>query len=209
MSMATQIWEDSNKMYLSIVWGNMVQKVDEGTPGAKRRDYETSDGNTGTKYELHYKDLVGTITGMEFKDWDYGEQFILTLTKGEDAAQISMSTDSRYFTAFAKKLPNVNVDEEIILNSFDFVLKDGKQLRGLDIKQNGEKITDAYWDGKKALKGIPEVSKAEAKGYDKDDWKLHFIKIKKFLKAEVQKVELSTVNVEQPLEVNEAEDVFE
>ena len=114
-----------------------------------------------------------------------------------------MSTDSRYFTAFAKKLPNVNVDEEITLNSFDFTTKDGKQLRGLDIKQNGEKMTDAYWDGKKALRGIPEVSKADAKGYDKDDWKLHFIKIKKFLKAEVQKVELSTVNVEQPLEVND------
>ena len=210
MSIAEQISEDANTLYLSIIGGNLSQKVEENTPGAKRREYETKDGATGVKFELHYKNLVGKISGMEFKDGDFGEQFILSLTKWEDNAKIHMSTDSRYFTAFAKKLPNVNVDEEITLNSFDFTTKDGKQLRGLDIKQGEEKIIDAYWDAdkKKALKGIPSVSDKDAKGYDKDDWKMFFMTVKKFLKKEVQATVLPTTS-EQPLDISDADDVFE
>jgi len=43
---------------------------------------------------------------------------------------------------------------------------------------------------------MPEVSKEDAKGYDKDDWKMFFIKVKKFLKAEVEKVELEEITAE-------------
>jgi len=207
MSMTETISDDANVLYLSIVGGNMVQKVEEGTPGAKRRDWEVwqgEDKKSWTKYEIHHKNLVGIISGMEFVDGNYGEQFILTMTNWEDTAKIhtNASKTSRYFQDFAKKLPNVNIDQEITLNTFDFKTKDGKQLKGMDIKQNWEKITSYYWDGKKSVNGLPLKDK-------EDDWEDHFKKEFKFLKSEVQKVELSTVNVEQPLEVNEAEDVFE
>jgi hypothetical protein len=79
--MVEQISEDANTLYLSIIGGNLSQKVEENTPGAKRREYEIKDGETGVKFELQYKNLVGKISGMEFKDGAFGEQFILSLTK--------------------------------------------------------------------------------------------------------------------------------
>lgn len=209
MSMTEQIgWDNANTLYLSIVGGSMVQKVEEWTPGAKRREYETSDGNKGVKFEIHHKNLTGKITGLEFKDGEFGEQFILTLWNWDEQAKLHLNTDSKYFTAFAKKLPNINLEKEITINSFDFTSSEWKRLTGMDIKQEGLKVDDFYWDGKKSLNGIPEVSKEDAKWFDKDDWKLHFISVKKFLKKEVQKVVLP-ISDSQPLEINEAEDVFE
>lgn len=209
MSMSEQVGGDNtNTLYLSIIGWNMVQKVEEGTLGAKRRDYETSDWNTGTKYEIHHKNLVGKVVGLEFVDGSFGEQFVLTLANWEDRAKIHLNSDSKYFTAFAKKLPNLKLEENVTLNSFDFTTNDGKRITGMDIKQGGEKVADYYWDGKKALNGIPEVSKTDAKGYDKDDWKMHFMKVKKFLKKEVEAVKLP-VNDNTPLEINDADDIFE
>jgi len=211
MSMTETISEDANTLYLSIVGGNMVQKVDEGTPGSKRRDYEVGTWETktvGTKFELHHKNLIGRISGLEFVDGNFGEQFILSLTNGEDNAKIHLNTSSKYFAAFAKKLPNIDLEKDITINSYDFQTKDGKQLTGTDIKQDGEKVEDNYWDGSKALNGIPEVSKADAKKFDSDDWKMHFMTVKKFLKKEVEKVVLPDTN-ETPLEINDVDDVFE
>ena len=39
---------------------------------------------------------------------------------------------------------------------------------------------------------MPSVSKTDAKDYDKDDWKLFFIWVKKFLKKEIEKVVIPT-----------------
>lgn len=208
MSMAEQIWEDSNTMYLSIVWGNMVQKVDEGTPGAKRREYETSDGLKWVKHELHYKNLTGTITGVSIVDGNFGQQLELTLTKWEDTAKVFMSTKSKYFSNFAKKLPNVDLDKEITINSFDFTTSDGKQLRGVDIKQDGEKITDYYWDGKNALHGMPNLGKEDFFKLTKNKQSAFWLEVEDFLIEEVQKVKLPD-NVSQPLEIDDWSDVFE
>ena len=46
---------DSNVMYLYIIKGHLMQKVNEGTPGAIKREYKGSDGSSGVKYELQYK----------------------------------------------------------------------------------------------------------------------------------------------------------
>ncbi len=207
MSMSEQVGGDNaNTLYLSIIGWNMVQKVEEGTLGAKRRDYETSDGNTGTKYEISHKNLVGKVAWLSFVDGSFGEQFILTLTNWEDQAKLHINTDSKYFTAFARKLPNIKLEENITLNSFDFTTNDGKRITGMDIKQGWEKVEDNYWDGKKTLNGMPEVTKTEAKGFDKDDWKMHFMKVKKFLKKEVEAVVIPT-NIED-VSFKEAEGVF-
>ena len=210
MSMAQKL-ENSDTLYLTIVGWTMVEKSEEGVEGAKKRDYETSDGKTGVKWEIHYKNLLGRITWLEFKNTDYGEQFTLTLSGSEwQQAKLSMNTDSRYFTDFGKKLPNINLEEEIELNSYDFKTPDGKQLRWLSIKQDGQKINDFYWDGKKALNNMPNVSKTESKDYDKDDWKMFFIKIKKFLKSEIEKVKLPKITVsEEEINRTDIDDVFE
>jgi len=203
-----QVGGTDSKMYLSIIGWTLVQKVEEGSAGAKKRPYEKADGTKSSKWEISYKNLSGKITGMTFKDGDFGEQFLLQLSDSDSNYQISMTTDGRYFTDFAKKLPNLELSEDITLNPYDFTTKEGKQLRGLSVVQDGEKITSAYWDGKKTLGGMPEVSKEDAKGYDKDDWKTYFISVKKFLKKEVATVTVVATAVEG-VTTTEAEDIFD
>ncbi len=53
--------------------GKMHMTVPEGTEGAVKRDYETSDGKKGTKHELVYTELSGMIEKIEFYEGDFGK----------------------------------------------------------------------------------------------------------------------------------------
>jgi len=190
MSM-TQPVGDSNIMYLMVIWGKMVQKSEEGVEGAKKREYEDSKGVAGVKWEIAHRDLTGSIKSIDFKDTQFGEQCIITLVKGTDTVKLTMGTGSRYFVDFAKKLPNIDLYCEVELNSFDFTAKDtGKQVRWLSIKQDGQKVTDYYYDGKENINGIPSISKEDFKGMTKKKWQVFFIWVEEFLIWEVKKVEV-------------------
>jgi len=204
--MAIQKIGNSDNMYLKVIWGNLVQEVNESNPEAVRRDYELKDGTKGTKYEIAYKNLSWIIVGLNFKDSDYWKSLVLTLQDWADQYVISLWTESRYFTDLAKKLPNIKLEEPIEFNPYDFKTKDGKQLRGVSIKQDWAKIADAYWDGKKSLKGTPSTTVEERKEYDSDDWKSFFIKVKKFLIKEVEKITLPEIKEDDLLK--EANDIF-
>lgn len=188
--MPVQELGDSGARYLSIISGKLSQKVNADTQWAVKREYEV-DGKKWEKWELHYKNLSGYITNMEFRQTDFWEIFALTIEQDWEVDILSINTDSRYFNDFGRKLKNIKLDQIITINPYDFE-KSWKQYRWLDIKQNWEKITDAYydWENKKSLNWLPDVSDAEKKKYDKDDWRIFFVKIKKFLKEEIQKVEL-------------------
>lgn len=179
--------EKGNVLYLSVVGGNMVESSKEGVKGAVKREYETSDGKKGVKYEILHKNLVGRITEVEFKDGSFGEQALIKFQNGKEKAIVTVTTSSKYFTDFAKKLPNVDLSKDVTFNVYDFESKEGKQQTGVSITQEGVKVKGAYWDSetKKSLKGFPNVSKSERADMDSDDWKMFFIKVKKFLKKEV------------------------
>jgi hypothetical protein len=100
-----------------------------------------------------------------------------------DVAIFSTPTDSKFAIDFMKKLPNLTPGETVVLNPYDFEDRDGKRRTAFNIVEDGQKIYSGYWDNdkKKALNGIPQVSKEDAKDYDSDDWKMHFVKEKKFL----------------------------
>ena len=187
---------DSSVRYLTIISGKLSQKVQEGTQWAVKREYEV-DGNKGEKWELQYKNLSGFITELSFKQSDYWEMFSVKIEKDWEADLLTMNTNSRYFSDFGRKLKNIDLSKEVCLNPYDFE-DNWKQKRGLSITQEWNKIEDAYydWDKKKALNGMPDVSEKERKEFDKDDWKIFFVKIKKFLKEEIQKVELPSVTTD-------------
>jgi hypothetical protein len=188
-SMTSKV-EKGNVLYLSVVGGNMVENSEEGVEGAVKRDYELKDGTKGTKWEILHKNLSGNITTINFEESKYGERVIIKFQNGEDKAQLSFPTDSKYFSDFAKKIPNADLSQEISINVFDFEPEEGKRLTGVSMKQDGEKVENFYWDGKKTLNGMPEVPKADRKEYDTDDWKMFFLKVKKFLKKKVQAMDI-------------------
>ena len=211
MSSMTSKVEKGNVLYLSVVGGNMVEASEEGVEGAVKREYETSDGTKGTKWEILHKNLTGHLTTITFDDSKYGERAILKFQNGEDKAQLSFPTDSKYFADFAKKAPNLDLSKEISINVYDFEPEEGKRLTGVSLKQDGDKVDNYYWDGKKTLHGMPEVSKEERKEYDSDDWKMFFLKVKKFLKKKVQAMKIpeytpETKNTDTPIKENKKED---
>lgn len=129
------------------------------------------------------------ITGLEFKDSQYGENLYITLVNSSGKkAKLQISVDSDYFRSFATMLKNIDLEDDVTFNAYDFEGDDGKRKRGLSITQDGQKIQGYYYDfdKKESKNGMPAVSKEDAKTYEKDDWKMYFMGVKKFLKNEVK-----------------------
>lgn len=184
----------SNAIYLSIISGEFRQKSTEDNPDAVKREYEDKDGNPKVKYEIPYSSVDGILTGVKFRDSDFGEQAEITIEDAGEVIQISVGTDSRFFSDLAKKLPNIDLSKVVELTPYEMETDNGKTRRGITVRQDGEKIQSAYWDAdkKKAKGGIPVATAEERAEFDGDDWKMHFIKEKKFLKKKVEKMTFGT-----------------
>ena len=188
MSLLTQ---KDVKKYISILSsdGTLRTVVDKNTPGAVEREYETSDGKKGSKFELVFAKLEGKITNIAFWEGDYGKNLQIEVENAGEKAVLSVGVESSFGEDIMKKLPNIALDKEISFEPFAFENDKGKQVKGVSIKQGGEKIANYYWDAdkKKPLNGLPKID-GKAENFDKDDWKVHFIKVRKFLTEEVQKL---------------------
>jgi hypothetical protein len=189
---------DSNVMYLYIIEGHLMQKVNEDTPGAVKRNWKAPDGATGSKWELQYKNLTGYITGIEFKQGDFGEQCIIKIEADGEKANLQMSSDSRYFSTFAQRFKNIRLEGHVCFNAYDFE-KDGKKRSGMSITQDGKKVESYFWDSiaKAPINGLPQPDN-RGSGFDKDDWKMYFIQLKKFLKRHIE-FELSNLAGHDPV----------
>lgn len=170
--------------------GLFHEKVSEDTEGAVRREYEIKDKKTGAvtkgvKWELLYKDMKDVhLVNVEFEDGEYGENILLTF-RFADESEITLaeSTAGNFGTDIMKKLPNLSFAEKMTIKPYAFTAENGKEKRGVNFYQGSDKVMGYFWDDetKKPLHGFPEID-AE-KTYDSDDWKMHFIGVKKFLVA--------------------------
>jgi hypothetical protein len=162
--------------------GTLRLVVEEGTEGAKLREYETSDGKKGSKWELTFKSLAGKITNMQMFEGDYGKNLLVTFAYegGEDT--ISFNTTSPYGEDFMKKLPNINLDEFVTITPYSFVDDNGKTRKGVTVTQGDVKLTNYFYDAekKKNLHKYP-TPEGDTGAFDKDDWKIYFTQCRKFL----------------------------
>lgn len=165
--------------------GLFHEKVTQDTEGAVYRAYEVKDKKTGAvtkgeKWELLYKDIKDVhITGIAFEASDYGENIVTTFSDGENEVMWSENTGSNFGSDYMKKLPNVDFSAKLTVAPYAFSA-DGKDKRGVTIYQNGDKVGDYFWDGKENLHGFP-VPEGDTAAYTSDDWKVHFIGVKRFL----------------------------
>lgn len=183
-----------DKTYLHIIKGGIKQSVSEDTPGAIKREWETKDGKSGTKYELAYEAIEGNIVGLSYKDGDYGQSLIVDLQDGPEMYSLQISTKSRYYDDFAKKIKAVNLDEKVSLAPYDFEGQDkngkDKRFSGITITQNGEKITSYYWDGKKSINKMPKVDEKEREELGDAYWTVYFAKVGAFFKKEIEGIKV-------------------
>lgn len=169
--------------YLNIVQGKLRKKVDAETEGAKRREYETKDGNKGVKYELVYKQISGKIKDVWIAPGDFGEQLHVSIDIGKERYVLNMPSSGRYAQDFLKRLPGVNLAHEVELKPYDIEAENGKRNTGVKITDidTGKVVSNFFYDSeeKKVVNGFPEP---ESDQMDGDDWKMYFLRVGKFLK---------------------------
>lgn len=168
--------------YYSINEGKFKKKVTEDTAGAIARKWETPDGKSGIKYELHYNALFGTIVDIKIVDGEYGKQVLATLDEDEDGETpiLALSVNSKYGVDFLKKLPNIDLTKEVRIMPFSFTNDDEKEVTGVRIDHKGadekftEKVNNFFSDGEKSINGYPDPEPNAKENYSKEDWKNYF-----------------------------------
>ena len=192
-------------VYFSVLAdGKFHHSVEEGTVGAVKREYETSDGKKGFKWEITGESIEGILAGISVSDGDYGKQLHIAFAGGEaeddKSVIVSLNLASNFAEDFLKKLPKIDLDKEIKLVPYSFEDDKGKKKRGITVYQGVDaegkpvKLQDHYHEMKKVgkkeqwapLNGYPEIPK-EATTWDSDDWKMYYTTARKFLVKEAEK----------------------
>lgn len=177
---------DDNKNYVSILGSDATLRitVTPETPGAVKREYETSDGTKGVKHELVFNDLTGKITGVKFYDGDFGKLVQLDVTDDTGTLTLSVNTAQNYGEDILKKLPNIDFSKEVKFAPYAFVDEQGKSKKGVTIYQDENKVQSAFYDpiAKKNILGYPDPKPTKNdKPRSKDDWKIYFLEARQFL----------------------------
>jgi len=171
--------KDNN--YLSILGdGTIRMVVPQGTEGAVIREYETSDGKKGSKWELVYNSIEGKIVDAQFFEGDYGKLLQITVNDGIEPLVLSINTTQPFGEDLMKKLPRLDISKDVKLSPYAITGDNGKTTKGISVMQNGEKIKNFFYDGEKNLNGFPTPD-GDVKKFMKDDWKIYFLQARKFL----------------------------
>lgn len=180
--------EGGDKKFIVVLAdGKFHQTVPEGTEGAVVRTYEDSEGVEQSKTELVFDGIKGVITSISFDDGQFGKSLQLEI---DNEGIISIVTASNFGEDLMKKLPNIKLDEPVKLVPYSFIPKgETKSKKGVTVYQNDVKVDSFYWDkeAEKSVNSIPEVE-GDASKFDSDDWKMHFMVVRKFLIKEVEKL---------------------
>ncbi len=185
MALKPQVQQEK---YLNILSdGTLRMSVPEGTEGAIKREYETSDGKTGTKNELVFSEISGFLTKVSFFEGSFGKLLHLTIKDNEEEYVLSVGTESNFGEDLMKKLPAIDLEEMLTITPYSFEDDKGKKKRGVTIKQKDKKIENFYYDKetKKNKFGYPNPK--ITKKMDKDKWKLHFMEARMFLIEDITK----------------------
>ena len=201
---------NTDKTFLTILAdGKFHQEVEVGTEGAITRTYEDKEGVEQSKTELVHDSVKGIITAVEFHDGVFGKNLNITI---DNDGIISMGTASNFGEDMMKKLPAIDFTKEVTITPYAFIPKgEENSKKGVTVYQGGVKVQSHYSkefpvDSKKyvTINGMPEVE-GDTKSFDSDDWKMHFMVVRKFLIKEIEKLSIfkkAEVKVEDKTEIN-------
>lgn len=155
---------EGGAIYLSVANGNLVRQHKEATKDTKSRENKVGK----VVHEESFKDLTGIITGIATKENNYGKQWLVTFTDGDEKYVVQMPYSSRYSSSFLKALPNLTQGEPVRFMPWEMQDKNdaAKKITGVTLYQddgNGMvKVPSAYT--KEDPNGLPEMKKVKIKG---------------------------------------------
>src|SRR5574343_1059503 len=172
--------------------GKFHQEVPVGTEGAVERTYEDMEGVEHTKTELVFDTVKGMITGITFFEGKVGKNIQIEI---DGDGIISVGTASNFGEDVMKKLPAIDLSKEVTITPYSFIPKgEENSKKGVTIYQDGVKVMSHYskeepvGSGKYiTINGMPEPE-GDTKSFDSDDWKMHFMVVRKFLMKEIEKL---------------------
>jgi hypothetical protein len=148
-------------IYLSIQSGKIAHRVTEATSTSKSRTLD--DGKV--IHEELYDSLEGKITGISFKDGNFGQQLLIQVEADGQRATLQMPLSSSPASGFLKALPNIN-PTELVKFSPKMQEVDGKRKTSLFLSQGGKGVK---WFWTKDNPGeLPSMKKIKVKG--KETW---------------------------------------
>lgn len=171
-------------LYYTVIDGTFRTRVDQTHPDAKPREYETRDGAKSVKYERIVSALSGYIEDITINDGDYGKTINIKLDPNDQGINpfVQLNAATVYGEDFLKKLPNIDLTNEVRMAPFSFTDENGREVRGISITQGEEKLKNFFYDpeAKKPINGYPEPD-GDTEAYSKEDWKIYFLQARKFL----------------------------
>lgn len=154
--------EGAGSMYLTVANGKLVLKHKEAKEGVTTTRTNKM-GNT--VHEEFFKDVTGMIADIRKKEsTQYGDQLEIVVKDGSEQFVLQMQFSSRYSGSFLKALPNIEQREEVRIMPWqmDDKNKPGKQVSGITVYQDGNKVLPAFT--KEEPNGLPEMTKTKVKG---------------------------------------------
>jgi hypothetical protein len=205
--------ESTNRQYLTIGYGRVRRKCDKDNPKAVER--ETKKGEK--TYAIEYTFIQGALERIYYKESkEYGNKWDVLMKDGKDNYCLQIPEQSREAGDLMKRIPNLVIGQVYKFTPYD--MKDekdpAKHKRGLSIKDVGGTVIESYFqkyekngEGWKVtnLHGFPEPEKP-TKDMDSDDWKVHFIKVNKFLRENALKF-LANLTTEPQEKTETADDI--
>jgi hypothetical protein len=186
--------ESVRKTYLRVSYGKICKTCDETTPKAIKR--VTKDEKV--VWELQWESITAKLDSIAFRDDEkFGKSWNVGLIDGDDLYVLQINEDSRFGIDFLKQVPNLRHGRTYTFRPYDYE-KNNKRKAGIWITEiafeGTEKRVESFYqeftqksDGKwdvKNLNGFPEFD-GDVK--DKDDLKIYFVKLAKFLRSEALK----------------------
>lgn len=179
-------------IYYTVIDGDFRTKVDESHPEAVKREYETRDGAKAHKWERIVPAITGYVEDINIYEGDFGKTLNIKLDADADGNNLILQFNAatNYGEDVMKKLPNVNFKEPVRFAPYAFEDENGRERRGVSMTQQPEgasepiKLGSYFYDfeAKEAINGYP-TPEGDTESYDKEDWKIYYLKVRKFLLA--------------------------
>ena len=154
--------ETGGGQWLSVVKGNLTQRVKAGTENAVERILEKGPNTGTTVHELRFNYLEGSLEKVYLQETDFGKSWVFVVDDGANKFNLTVGYSSGYASGLLARLPNIDVADVIKIKSF-YIKGDDDKYRGyLTIEQGGQKIAKAYT--KEEPNGCPEIKQIEVNG---------------------------------------------